>query len=90
MTRDTEPAMLTTPVTGDPLSLTPQPVKRPGDILTPREVATEYRLAERTLANWRALKQGPRYLKFGKRAVRYRRTDLEAFIAGGADEGKAA
>ena len=69
-------------------SPTEQPVKQPGDILTPKEVAAEYRLAERTLANWRALKQGPRFLKFGARMVRYRRADVEAFIAG--DAGKAA
>lgn len=64
--------------------------QHPGDILTPREVAAEYRLAERTLANWRALKQGPRFLKFGARMVRYRRADVEAFIAGDAGEGMAA
>ncbi len=68
-----------------------QPAIHAGDILTPREVATEYRLAERTLANWRAKKgEGPRFLKFGKRLVRYKRADVEAFIAGDADEGKAA
>lgn len=58
----------------------------PGDILTSREVAAEYRLAERTLANWRAKGEGPRFLKLGKRAVRYRRADIEAFIAIGADK----
>ncbi len=63
-----------------------QPAIHAGDILTPREVATEYRLAERTLANWRALGTGPRYLKLGKRAVRYRRADVEAFIVGDADK----
>ena len=59
----------------------PQPAKQPGDILTPAELAAEYRLAERTLANWRARGEGPRFLKLGKRAVRYRRADIEAFIA---------
>ncbi len=54
-----------------------------GDILSPKEVAAEYRIAERTLANWRSKGEGPRYEKFGKRAVRYRRADLEAFIVGG-------
>ncbi|MFT4255635.1 MAG: helix-turn-helix domain-containing protein [Pseudoxanthomonas sp.] len=63
---------------------TQQPAKMPGDILTPREVAKEWRIAERTLANWRAKGIGPKALKFGARAVRYRRADVEAFIAGGA------
>lgn len=31
-----------------------------------------------TLRWWRAMSRGPRYLKLG-RAVRYRRTDLDAF-----------
>jgi len=53
-----------------------------GDILTPKEVAAEYRIAVNTLANWRAKGIGPRYEKFGKRAVRYRRADLERFISG--------
>lgn len=67
----------------------PNPVKQPGDILTPREASAEYRLAERTLANWRAKGEGPRFMKLGKRAVRYRRADIEAFIAAG-DADKAA
>lgn len=67
---------------------TPQSVKHPGDILTPKEVATGWQLSERTLANWRAKGEGPRFVKLGKRAVRYRRVDVEAFIAG--DAGKAA
>lgn len=62
----------------------PKPASQSGDVLIPKEVAAEYRLAERTLANWRAKGEGPRFLKLGKRAVRYRRADVEAFIAGGA------
>jgi predicted DNA-binding transcriptional regulator AlpA len=67
----------------------PQTAIQAGNILTPKGVATEYQVSERTLANWRALKQGPRFLKLGKRAVRYRREDIEAFIAGDASEGGA-
>lgn len=65
----------------------PAPLQ-PGDMLTPKEVATEYRLAERTLANWRSLspRKGPRFVKVGERLVRYRRADIEAFIAGDADK----
>lgn len=69
---------------------TATPAKHPGDILTPKELATEYRISARTLANWRASGVGPAFVKFGLRAVRYRRADVEAFIAGDADEGTAA
>ncbi len=58
------------------------PVKHPGDILTAKELAEEYRLSERTLANMRVNGTGPQFVKFGKRMVRYRRADIEAFIAG--------
>jgi len=62
---------------------TPMPVKQPGDMLTPKEVAAENKLSEKTLANWRSTGEGPRYVRFGKRAIRYRRADVEAFIAAG-------
>ncbi|WDS35853.1 helix-turn-helix domain-containing protein [Pseudoxanthomonas sp.] len=71
------PHVLVVPVPPNPLAHT--------DILTPKQVAAEYQLSERTLANWRSLQKGPRFLKFGERSVRYRRADLEAFIAGGAE-----
>jgi len=58
----------------------------PGDLLNEREAAVLLRLAVATLRNWRALKQGPRFVKLGMRAVRYRRADLEAFIVGDAEE----
>jgi hypothetical protein len=33
-----------------------------------------------TLANWRSMGQGPAYAKLG-RCIKYRRSDLDAFIA---------
>ena len=60
----------------------------PGDLLDEQELSALLNIKPATLRNWRALKQGPRFLKLGARAVRYRRADVEAFIAG--DAGKAA
>lgn len=54
-----------------------------GDLLDEKEAAVVLALKVATLRNWRALRTGPRYVKVGKRSVRYRRADLEAFIAGG-------
>ena len=59
----------------------------PSDLLDEREAARLYTLAVATLRNWRALKQGPRYVKLGKRTVRYRRSDLEAFVSSSQAEG---
>jgi hypothetical protein len=44
------------------------------------QLARRWSLSPRTLERWRWLKQGPRYLKLGGRAV-YRLEDIEAFEA---------
>ncbi len=50
---------------------------RPGDRLTPLELAAIYGLDVGTLANWRAAKprKGPRFIRVG-RAIRYRWEDV--------------
>lgn len=50
-------------------------------LLDEKEVARLYALSTTTLRNWRAKGEGPRFIKLGKRAVRYRLADLETFIA---------
>lgn len=54
---------------------------KPSDLLDEKEAARFLKLAAATLRNWRAAKQGPATLRVGKRAIRYRFSDLEAFIA---------
>lgn len=51
------------------------------ELLTPKEAAALLKIPVGTLANWRVYDRGwlP-YVKLG-RLVRYRRTDLEAFVA---------
>lgn len=57
------------------------PVICPGDLLDEKEAAACLKVAVTTLRNWRALKQGPQFPKIGARLVRYRRSDLAAFIS---------
>ncbi len=53
----------------------------PADNLPPRAVAELLNVAEGTLAAWRSSGRVPLpYLKFGG-LVRYRRSDVEAFVA---------
>lgn len=68
-----------------------EPLPAPGDLLDEKEVAAILALAVTTLRNWRALGpgHGPRFVKLGKRAVRYRRSDLAEFIAGDAEASRA-
>lgn len=63
-----------------PLSTVPL---NPTDLLDEREVADALSVALNTLRNWRWKGEGPRFVKLGKRTVRYRRADLEAFVAAG-------
>jgi excisionase family DNA binding protein len=50
------------------------------DLITPREVARSLSVAEETLASWRSRKKPHLpFLKVG-RLVRYRRSDLVAFV----------
>jgi excisionase family DNA binding protein len=50
------------------------------DILTTPEAAAYTRMSKPTLERWRLTGDGPIYVKLGK-AVRYRRADLDAWLA---------
>lgn len=50
-------------------------------LLTQRETAQLLRLSERSLERYRVSGFGPRYVKAGHSAVRYRIEDVEAWIA---------
>lgn len=50
-------------------------------LLTEREVSARYRLSVPWLRRSRVERQGPAFLRVGKRMVRYRRADIEAFLA---------
>ena len=50
-----------------------------GDLLDTVAAAALLAVTPRTLTNWRNKRQGPAFVKVGKRAVRYRISDLEAF-----------
>jgi predicted DNA-binding transcriptional regulator AlpA len=53
----------------------------PDRLLTPAEASEVTGVAVQTLSNWRASGRGPRYVKFGRRTVRYPRDALEEFAA---------
>lgn len=48
------------------------------EMLTAAELSAEYKIPERTLAQWRYQGRGPRYAKLGGH-VRYRRSDVDAW-----------
>jgi len=50
------------------------------DMLTTAEAAQLLGLAKSTLNKWRVYGTGPTFIKLG-RAVRYRRSDLDAYMA---------
>jgi predicted DNA-binding transcriptional regulator AlpA len=64
-------------------------------LLTPPETAEYIRLTERALEDWRYRGVGPRFIRLSGRAIRYRLSDIEAWLAdcertSTSDTGKAA
>jgi len=51
--------------------------------ITPKQVSERYNLVLGTLANMRYRKEGPSYIKVGKRKILYRVEDIERFLDGG-------
>jgi excisionase family DNA binding protein len=50
-------------------------------LFTTHEAASYLRLDPLTLKDWRRLGAGPPYVKVGARLIRYRRQDLEEWLA---------
>jgi hypothetical protein len=59
-----------------------KPAKRGIGLLTPAEAAKRLGVGERVLERWRGTGDGPAYVKFTSRTLRYRAEDLEAFVSG--------
>lgn len=57
--------------------------RSPDRWMTTAEAAAYIDVKIGTLEKWRFLKKGPRYYKIGGKRVRYRKSDLEAFLVGG-------
>lgn len=57
------------------IPLAPLEVLAPGDLLTPAEAAQLLRTSEGQLSQLRFRKEGPAFLKFGRKVL-YRRIDL--------------
>ena len=50
-------------------------------LLTPRQAAEFLGVPESTLAQWRSQRRGPPYIKLELRLVRYRLSDVEAYLS---------
>lgn len=53
------------------------------DLLTTEKAAKHLDLSFHTLTKWRRQKRGPKYTRLGPRAIRYHKSDLDAFIKQG-------
>lgn len=58
-------------------------IAKPPELLTATEAAEYLSLQKQTLDNWRCTGRYPslKFLRIGRRMVRYRRTDLDEFLA---------
>ena len=50
-------------------------------LLTQREAALVLRLSERTLERWRVAGIGPRFVRLGRRSIRYPQQNVDAYVA---------
>lgn len=50
------------------------------DLLTPSDLGAKLGKSRAALANWRYQGLGPRFIKLGPKAVRYRVSDVEAWL----------
>jgi predicted DNA-binding transcriptional regulator AlpA len=63
-------------------SATPAAKLEAGNLLTDAELATLYGVALQTVRNWRTKGEGPKWVRIGARAIRYKPADVRAFIEG--------
>ncbi len=64
-----------------PAGQRPPLAEESAELLTTREVAKLLRIDPSTVARWRAQGQGPRWIRVALRTVRYRRSDVDRFLA---------
>lgn len=50
------------------------------EFFTEKEVARMLKIRPSTLARWRCESKGPPFTKFGNRAIRYARADLDKYL----------
>ncbi len=56
-------------------------------LLTSREAGRYFGKTETAMAQWRHLGTGPRFIRLDRRTIRYRESDLAAFVATKAEGG---
>lgn len=54
----------------------------PDELLTIEQAMEVLSMSRSGLSNWRRARQGPRYYRLSHREIRYRRSDLEAWLTG--------
>jgi excisionase family DNA binding protein len=50
-------------------------------LLTPEELASELNVSNRQLQKWRFNDEGPRFIRLNSKTVRYRREDVDQWLA---------
>jgi hypothetical protein len=53
----------------------------PGSLLSPAQAGAQLGVRAGTLERWRGTGDGPAFIRLSAKTVRYRREDLEAFVA---------
>lgn len=66
----------------DPRVPAPSASRDPGQLMAPADAAALLDINAKVLERWRGTGEGPAYVKLSSKTIRYRREDIEAFVAG--------
>ena len=69
-----------TPIPKSAVNPAPPSLAKPNEMLNERQVAEYLNMSLASLRKWRLFRRGPKFVKLG-RAIRYRRTDVEAWLS---------
>lgn len=53
------------------------------DLMCTKAAAKRLGISHQTLEKWRSQNRGPRFFKVGSKSIRYRQSDLDAFLSDG-------
>jgi hypothetical protein len=55
---------------------------RSSELITPAQAADLLRVRAKVLERWRGTGEGPAFVRLSSKTIRYRREDIDAFVAG--------
>lgn len=71
----------TQPATPTPATQAQASPRQPAELVTPAEAARMLQVGVTALERWRTTGDGPAFVRLSSKTIRYRRGDIESFVA---------